>query len=227
MTMDFSEICLTLTTGIAYVLYPADIYDKILYDAMKAYNRVHRKKDYSYTIQEFLDIIGKDKRIVSLISEIEDPKNEDTVIQLNTIIFLYSILDTYPNLKKISFEISDEEYERITKDEIGNKEDVFNFQIFITDVVFDASMFFTREMMDIINKELIKSGKLSNSYLSRSSYVELKWRDLSDVLSVIGVDKIDPQDAEYYSQFVASLSAFFGEKAEETNVLYITDYTTY
>ena len=93
--------------------------------------------------------------------------------------------------------------------------------------MFDASTFFSREMIEIVNKELIKAGKLSNSYLNRSSYVRLKWKDLSDIFAIIGADKIDGQDAEYYAQFVASLTSFFGEKAEETNVLYITDYLNY
>ena len=225
--MDFSEICLTLTTRLTYILYPKDKYDKMLCSAMQMYNRISGKKDYTYTIQEFHTVIGMNKDIISMINELEQPEDEDAIIQINSIIFLYSILDTYPNLKKINFEFSNDDFERITKDEIGNKEDVFNFQIFITDIVFDASTFFSKEMIEIVNKELIKAGKLSNSYLNRSAYVRLKWKDLSEIFVVIGADKIDGQDAEYYAQFVASLTSFFGEKADETNVLYITDYITY
>jgi len=227
MTMDFSEICLTLTTGLMYVLYPKDKYDKMVCNAMQLYNRVRGKKDYVYTIQEFHTVIGMNPEIISMISELENIEDENATIQLNSVIFLYSILDTYPNLKKLSFAFSDDDYERITQDEIGNKEDVFNFQIYITDIVFDASTFFSREMMEIVNKELIKAGKMSNSYLNRSAYVYLKWKDLSEIFAIIGADKIDGQDAEYYAQFVASLTTFFGEKAEETNVLYITDYLVY
>lgn len=225
--MDFSEICLTLTTGLTYILYPKDRYDKMLCSAMQMHNRISGKKDYSYTIQEFHTVIGMNKDIISMINDLELPENEDKVIQINSIIFLYSILDTYPNLKKINFEFSNDDFDRITKDEIGNKEDIFNFQIYITDIVFDASTFFSKEMIEIVNKELIKAGKLSNSYLNRSAYVRLKWKDLSDIFAIIGADKIDGQDAEYYAQFVASLTSFFGEKADETNVLYITDYITY
>lgn len=227
MTMDFSEICLNLTTGLTYILYPYDEHDNMLCKAMKSYNKISKKNNYSYTIQEFHTVLGMSPEIISTIKDLEISENEDELIQINSIIFLYSILDTYPNLKKINFMFSEEEFDRITKDEIGNKEDVFNFQIFITDVVFDASMFLSREMIEIVNKELIKAGKISNSYLNRSSYVNLKWKDLSEIFALIGQDKIDGQDAEYYAQFVASLTSFFGEKADETNVLYITDYLAY
>ena len=227
MTMDFSEICLTMTTGLTYILYPKDHHDNMLYNAMKLYNKISGKRDYTYTIQEFHTVIGMNPDIIAMINEIEQLEDEDVMIQINSVIFLYSILDTYPNLKKISFEFSEDEFERITKDEIGNKEDVFNFQIYITDIVFDASTFFSREMIEIVNKELIKAGKLSNSYLGRSAYIYLKWKDLSEIFALVGSDKIDGQDVEYYAQFVASLTSFFGEKADETNILYITDYIMY
>lgn len=226
--MDFSEICLTLTTGLTYILYPKDRHDRMLVSAMNAYNRISGKTDFSYTIQEFHTVIGMNREIISMINEIENTEDDDAVIQINSIIFLYSILDTYPNLKKLSFEFSNKDFDRITKDEIGNKEDVFNFQIFITDIVFDAGTFFSKELTEIVNKELIKLGKLSNSYLNRSAYIRLKWKDMKDVFANIGADKLDAQEAEYWAQFVAQLTSFFGEdRADDTNVLYITDYIIY
>ncbi|MBR4589574.1 MAG: hypothetical protein IKO36_02830 [Bacteroidaceae bacterium] len=227
MMVDFYDLCLTLTTGLKYVLYVKDEYDKMLFNAMQTYNKISGKKDYTYTIQEFHNVLSLNNDIVNIIKEIEELSNDDESIQLNSVIFLYTILDTYPNLKKLTFEFSNDDFDRITKDEIGNKEDVFNFQIGITDIVFDASTFFSREMVELINKELIKVGKLSNSYLGRSSYIYLKWKELSDIFAIIGATKVDGQDMEYYAQFVASLTSFFGENADETNVLYITDYTIY
>ena len=148
-------------------------------------------------------MIGMSKDITSVINKIEFAENEDELIQINSIIFLYSILDTYPNLKKLSFIFSNDDFDRITKDEIGNKEDIFNFQISITDIVFDASTFFTKELIEIANKELIKAGKLSNSYLNRSAYTRLKWKDVVSILSNIGADKLNTQEIEYWAQFVA------------------------
>lgn len=226
--MDFSESCLAITTGLTYTLYYKDQHDKMLICAMNTYNKMFGKQDYSYNIQEFTTMIGMSKDITSVINKIEFAENEDELIQINSIIFLYSILDTYPNLKKLSFIFSNDDFDRITKDEIGNKEDIFNFQISITDIVFDASTFFTKELIEIANKELIKAGKLSNSYLNRSAYTRLKWKDVVSILSNIGADKLNTQEIEYWAQFVAQLSVFFGENSEEmTNVLYITDYIMY
>lgn len=222
MTQDYSELILSLTTGLTYTLYKKDKYDKILISAMNRFNSLINKNVYVYTLQEFQTLLGMSKPITTMLKKLE--KDKDFEIDANSIIFLYSILDTYPNLRKISFEVSENNFERLVND--GTE--LFSFQMSITDILFDASSFFSKSLVETINKELIKLGKLSNSYLNRSSYVYLKWKDLFLIFANIRAANIDSFDNQYYSYFIDSLTTFLGDGNEnDINVLYITDYIQY
>lgn len=228
MNYDFSEVCVTITTSLIYPLYTCDAVDSLFISAMNMYNRISGKTDYTYKVKEISTVMGMSPKIISMINEIENEEDKDAMIQINTVIFLYSMLETYPNLQEIRFIVSNEKFERITKNEMKDDEEVFNFQIYVTNAVFDAQSFFSKEMIETMNKELIKIGKLSNSYINRSGYIHIKWSELCKIFSIIGTQDIEAKDLEYYSHFIAYLSAFFGEdNPYGTDILYITDYIDY
>lgn len=215
---DITNTLLGMTTGISFALYTCDPYDKMVCDAIAKY--FHKKKNnYTLSIDEFYDVFNKNEEILSVIDSINDKFDNDETIQINTIIFIYSLIESYPNLKTIQLFISNEPFQRITPNEDGT--DSYNFYLDVSNCVMNLCDFFDIQGVEIFNKTLIKKGYISNNYLERQSYIHIPWVNLIDVIEesfdIMGTDP---------SGLIEPISEFFGTP-EETIVTLVTDYLMY
>lgn len=216
---DLTQALLGMTTGICFKLYPCDPYDKIICDAIQKHYKTN-SKTFTISIDDLREIFDESKEISDIIDYISNQFDNEETIQINTIIFIESLLETYPNLKTMSLRISDESFQRITPND-GEESDSYNFYLDVESCVFSLGDFFDRTGIEIVNKELIKNGYLNNNYLERQSYIHISWEKLSEVLiNAFAIMNVDSDG------FISSVSEFFGTP-EETTITLITDYTIY
>ena len=93
--IDFTSTYLGITTGIKFKLYISDYYDNLIYKSL--IEKYGDKNSYQVTVDELYDAFYDYPEIRDILKVLEKDYDDDEIVEINTIVFIASILETYQN----------------------------------------------------------------------------------------------------------------------------------
>ena len=166
-----NEFELGIPTNISFTLYKYDYIDSLIISRVLKECKNHptgQKGVYKISVEGFRRAIESSSRLTKEVERAKLVAIPTPNLKVNSIFFLWNILDALVNLKWLTFKISEEkEYSRIM--EVHDRE-ILTFQYSIEEGVFALSEILTREELDEFNKEIISLGLMENKYFDRVSY---------------------------------------------------------
>tara|TARA_B100000900_G_scaffold402169_1_gene407726 strand:- start:10201 stop:10866 length:666 start_codon:yes stop_codon:yes gene_type:complete len=219
MLINTSEF--SIPTRIHFTLFRYDHTDSILISRVKSTcHNYSRDKDSDHFIvraSHLKNAIETSSRLSHIAKSGEG--GDFKSLKLNSVIFIWKILNSMSNLRLVSFNVSkDKNYTRLFKHE---GKDVFGFNFKIQEGFMDLPRVLSRKNLDRFNMKLIEMGLMKNSFLSRSPFFQMDASLFFEALALAQMDHDDPELA-------LVLESIDPQLEEDNPVLLVkTDYSAY
>lgn len=152
-------------------------------------------------------------------------------IDLNILTSIFSVFDTFQNLKKISLRFKSDSFLLSCFNNIldssfkGNKSEMFNKIYEINEIEINLSSCFSKEIVDTFNEIFIFYGYLSNDFLSRRYIIYFTFEEFNSFIEM--VFKNNPKLIEDFGlDNVNKLILFPTCIKKDTNIRIVTNYST-
>ena len=216
-----NEFELGLPTNISFTLYKYDYIDSLIISRVLKECKNHptgQKGVYKISVEGFRRAIESSSRLTKEVERAKLVAIPTPNLKVNSIFFLWNILDALINLKWLTFKISEEkEYSRIM--EVHDRE-ILTFHYNIEEGVFALSEILTREELDEFNKEIISLGLMENKYFDRVSYFWMRASNFFDIIA-----SFEKKGSSISHKIYQSIDPKIDE--DDPTLLVITDYTSY
>ncbi len=217
-TKDFE---LTIPTNISFTLYRYDYMDSIIISrVLKECKNIPtgRKGLYKISVDGFKGAIKSSKRLTKELEKLRAMVRPAHLERINTLFFLWIIIEALPNLKWLTFKISDDKsYTRIM--EVQDRE-ILTFHYTIEEGVVKLSDLLSREQMDELNKEIISLGLMENKYFDRSGYFWMRASQFFDLIA-----SLEKRGVSVMTEVLGSIDPKIDD--DDPALLIVTDYTNY
>ena len=212
---------LGIPTTISFTLYRYDYIDSLIISRVLKECKNHStdvKGTYKISIEGFKRAVETSPRLQKEVDRAKHSVIPTPTLKVNSIFFLWHIMEALNNLKWLIFKISEEkEYSRIL--EVQDKE-ILTFQYSITEGVFNLTEILNREELDEFNKEVISLGLMENKYFDRVSYFWMRAANFFDIIS-----SFEKRGSNISMKIFQSVDPKIDE--DDPNLLIVTDYTSY
>ena len=212
---------LTIPTNISFTLYRYDYVDSILLSRLRKDCKNHptgQKGIYRVSVEGFRRATETSARLKKEIEKAKLAVIPTPNLKVNSIFFLWNIIEALPNLKWLTFKISeDKNYSRIM--EVQDKE-ILTFHYTIEEGIFNLTEILNRDELDIFNKELINFGLMENKYFDRSGYFRMRAANFFDIAT-----SFEKRGETIAGKIFQAIDPKIDE--DDPLLLVITDYTSY
>ena len=197
---------LTIPTTISFILHKSDYIDSIIISRiLKECKKkpTGKKGIFKISVKSFRQAIQSSPRLMTELEKCKALAIPQPNLKVNSLFFLWNIIENLPNLKWLTFKISyDKDYTRLL--DIKDKQ-ILTFHYNIEEGIMRLPILFTREDLDTFNKEIISQGLMENKYFDRRGYFWMRASNFFDLMA-----SLDPKIDE-----------------DDPMLLVITDYTNY
>jgi hypothetical protein len=215
------EFELGIPTNISFTLYRYDYIDSIIISRVLKECKNHptgQKGVYKISIEGFKRAIETSSRLTKEVEKAKLAAIPTPNLKVNSIFFLWNIMDALVNLKWLTFKISEEkEYSRIM--EVHDRE-ILTFHYNIEEGVFNLTEILNREELDEFNKELITNGIMENKYFDRMNYIWMRASNFFDLIA-----SFEKRGSSISHKIYQAVDPKIDE--DDPTLLVITDYTNY
>jgi len=212
---------LTIPTNISFTLYKYDYIDSIISSRiLKECKKVStgRKGVYKISVDGFKQAILSSRRLRAELEKSKELFDAPGTIKINSLFFLWNIIEALPNLKWLTFKISDDKnYSRLF--EVQDKQ-ILTFQYTIEEGLIYLPDILGREDLDTFNKQIINIGIMENKYFDRRGYFWMKASSFFDLIATLEDKGID-----IMTKVIHSIDPKIDD--DDPTLLVITDYTNY
>lgn len=203
----------SVPTVINIVLYKNNYYDNLIIGALRREAflvRVLNKNNFSVSAGELSKILIEN--FDNEIDRVDSLSAEILKHNVNSIFFLYKILNNFPNLELINITVSyNTKFTRVFK---VNDEEIVGFDYKVVQGFVDFSAYLTLEELDTLNELLLKLNiiDISNSLNIEPYYIVFA----GNIMSAINkLEKEDKSTFDYYSSYIKLLSDLIDPKLDE------------
>jgi len=212
---------LTIPTNISFTLYRYDYIDSIIISRVLKECKNHstgQKGAYKISVEGFKRAIESSPRLTKEVEKAKLMVIPTPNLKVNSIFFLWNIIDALSNLKWLTFKVSeDKQYSRIA--EVQDKE-ILTFHYNIEEGVFNLAEVLNRDELDQFNKELINFGVMENKYFARCGFFWMRAANFFDIST-----SFERKGSDISAKIFTAIDPKIDE--DDPLLLVITDYTSY
>ena len=212
---------LTIPTNISFTLFKYDYIDSVIISRIqKECKRIStgKKGVYKISVDSFKQAILSSSRLRKELDKCKDLPTIQSTFKVNSLFFLWNIIDALSNLKWLTFKVSeDKDYTRIF--EVQDKK-ILTFHYTVEEGIIRLPVLLGREDLDTFNKQVISLGLMENKYFDRRGYFWMRATSFFDLLS-----SLEDKGVDIMTKLLHSIDPKIED--DDPLLLVITDYTNY